>query len=34
VHLSESQLEDPWRELIERARAAAAADPGKPEELL
>ncbi|MEG9249453.1 protealysin inhibitor emfourin [Arthrobacter sp. Soc17.1.1.1] len=34
VHLSESHLGDPWRELIDRARAAAAPDPGKPEELL
>ena len=39
VHLSESHLADPWRELIDRARAATAsapatADPGKPEELL
>ncbi|OUM41825.1 protealysin inhibitor emfourin [Arthrobacter sedimenti] len=30
VHLSESRLDDPWRELIERARAtdAASATPG------
>jgi hypothetical protein len=34
VHLSESHLGDPWRELIDRARAATAPDPGKPEELL
>jgi hypothetical protein len=31
VHLSENRLDDPWRELIERARAA---DPGKPDDLL
>ncbi len=35
VHLSESHLADPWRELIDRARAATpASGPGKPEELL
>ncbi len=41
VTVPESRLEAPWRELIERARAAGAADPpsedsdqGKPPELL
>lgn len=34
VYLAERQLEDPWRELIERARAAGTSEPGKPEELL
>ncbi|MHA7286913.1 protealysin inhibitor emfourin [Arthrobacter sp. MDT3-44] len=31
VHFSENRLDDPWRELIERARPA---DPGKPDDLL
>ncbi|TKV25696.1 hypothetical protein FDK12_14755 [Arthrobacter sp. NamB2] len=41
VHLPESRLEEPWRELIERARGAGTADSrskdaesGKPGELL
>jgi len=34
VYLAERQLEDPWRELIERALAADTSEPGKPEELL